>query len=398
MNAHPFSATIEQIRRGPFVPGRNADPDVLAVKRAHIRDPHVAPINALADRVADAEGIDRGLVPYVDPQMGGVEAAVLALLDNPSTKAEAGTGSGLLSLENDDRTARFCAEQYNRFGLAPGEVVHWNAAPAPVAGAKNGASTAAERARGARWLHDLLDLLPNLQVVLLMGRNARDGWRRSGLAPAGILIPAQVPHPSGRGMANTDAHPRLHRGLAATMTALHGPGLATPPAPSVSGHRKATSTPPRSPAAVKPASQIPASTAVNPDLTVRTGWQGDAVTSLPSPQSQPIRSDGAVWGWWPTFEHYSSTGSNPWGVSTNLKQVEAAIDRHDGPPRKMSPIARLTSTGWVLEAKRGNGRTVEMKPRQADRYINARAGGPWGNQGKVPPSSELTRPTVHLDK
>lgn len=68
-------------------------------------------------------------MPYVDPQMGGVEATVLALLDNPSTKSEAGTGSGLLSLENDDRTARLCAEKYNEYGLTPGEVVHWTSPP-----------------------------------------------------------------------------------------------------------------------------------------------------------------------------------------------------------------------------------------------------------------------------
>lgn len=397
MTAHPSATTITQMRKGPFAPGRNAEPAVVALKHAHIRDPHVAPINALADRVADSEGIARGLVPYLDPQMGGVEATVLALLDNPSTKAEAGTGSGLLSLENDDLTARFCAQRYNGFGLNPGEVVHWNAAPAPVSGARNGASTPAERVRGARWLHELLDLLPNLQVVLLMGRNARDGWRRSGLAPAGILIPAHVPHPSGRGMANPDAHPRLHRSLAAMMTALHGPGLALPPAPSDSGKRKTTS-PPRSRAAAMPASQIPAATPATPDGPVRAGWQGDAVTSSPTPQAKPALSDGALWGWWPTFEHYSSTGSKPWGTSTSRKRVEAAIDRHDGPPGKMSTIAQLFPTGWVLEAKRARGRTVEMKPAQADRYIKARAGGSWGNLGEVPPGIELTRPTVDLDQ
>lgn len=111
--------SLEAMRSGPFVPGRNAVPAVLAVKHAHIRDRHVAPINALADRVADAEGFPRGRVPYVDPQLGGADAEVLALLDNPSTKAEAGTGSGLLSLENDDPTARNCAKAYNNFGLTP---------------------------------------------------------------------------------------------------------------------------------------------------------------------------------------------------------------------------------------------------------------------------------------
>lgn len=365
--------SLEAMRSGPFVPGRNAEPAVVALKHAHIRDRHVAPINALADRVADAEGIARGLVPYVDPQLGGIDATVLALLDNPSTKAEAGTGSGLLSLENDDPTARNCAKVYNAFGLTPDKVVHWNVAPAPIAGAKNGRSSAPERVRGARWLRELLKLLPNLRVILLMGDMARDGWMKSGLAPAGVVIPADVPHPSGKGMANTDAHLRLHRGMVATMTALDGPGRRFPPEPAPSAKRAPQPT--RRPA--------------------RAATQASNPTPVPV---EPELSDGELWGWWPTFEHYSSSGSNPWGTSRRKRRVEAAIDRHTGHPRKASPIARLTPAGWVLEAKRGKGTTTDMKPRQAGLYVKARGGGSWGNQGDVPPTVELARPTTDLDR
>lgn len=73
--------------------GRNADPAVVAEKKRRIHDPHVTPLNSLADRIADAEGLRHGYVPYVDPDQGGINARVLVLLDNPSTKAEAGTGS-----------------------------------------------------------------------------------------------------------------------------------------------------------------------------------------------------------------------------------------------------------------------------------------------------------------
>ncbi|MGC5303797.1 hypothetical protein, partial [Dietzia kunjamensis] len=310
-------------------------------------------------------------MPYVDPQMGGVEATVLALLDNPSTKSEAGTGSGLLSLENDDRTARLCAEKYNEYGLTPGEVVHWNVAPAPIAGIKNGASTGEERARGALWLRELLSLLSNLRVILLMGDNARDGWKLSGLAPAGILIPAEVPHPSGRGMGNRDAKLRLHRGLVETMTELHGPDLVFPPEPADSGQP--------SPRPAKQPRQAAKKAALTPQPPVTFS---DA----------PLLSDGQLWGWWPSFEHYSSTGSNPWGTSRSIARLEAAIDRYALPPRKKGAIARLGSAGWLLEAKRGNnGQTIEMTSDQATKYFSARNGGSWGNQGKVPPAAELTR-------
>ena len=128
-----------------IVNGRNVDPLVVAEKIRRIRDPHVKPLNDLADRIADAEGLPHGHVPYVDPDQSGIKARMLVLLDNPSTKAEAGTGSGLLSLDNNDRTARNVREAYARHGVRHNDVVHWNVAPFPVVGVKNGGSTPAER-------------------------------------------------------------------------------------------------------------------------------------------------------------------------------------------------------------------------------------------------------------
>ncbi|MBD0862472.1 uracil-DNA glycosylase [Gordonia sp. zg691] len=184
--------------------GRNADSNFLAAKLARIREPHVAPLNALADRVADAEGLPHGEVPYVDPDAGGVAARMLVLLDNPSTKAESNTGSGLLSLDNNDRTARNCREAYMRHGVDWADVVHWNVVPFPVSGGKNGGSTPAERARGVRWTREMVNLLPDLEIVLLLGAAARDGWRRAAIARPDIYVPAgKIPHCSMRGL-NTD--------------------------------------------------------------------------------------------------------------------------------------------------------------------------------------------------
>ncbi|WP_331386517.1 hypothetical protein [Rhodococcus sp. MEB064] len=68
--------------------GRNADPNVVAAKLARIRDPHVALLNALEDRIVDHQGLPHGIVPYVDDDQGGIDARMLVLSDNPSTKAE----------------------------------------------------------------------------------------------------------------------------------------------------------------------------------------------------------------------------------------------------------------------------------------------------------------------
>lgn len=170
-------------------------------------------MNDLADRIADARGLARGLVPYVDPDLGGVHARALVLLDNPSRKAEAGMGSGLLSLDNDDRTAKACREAYARHGVEWNDVVHWNVCPFPTAG-KDGASKASERADGARWVRELVSLCPDLEVVLPLGRAAEDGWKRARVATGAYVFPPGVPHCSQRGLSTAASRERFETAIA----------------------------------------------------------------------------------------------------------------------------------------------------------------------------------------
>lgn len=187
----------------PAVNGRNADPEFVDEKMRRIRDPHVQPLNDLADRIADAEGLPHGYVLYVDPDVGGVGARMLVLLDNPSTKAEAGTGSGLLSLDNDDWTARNIREAYARHGVDWSDVVHWNVVPFPIAGVKNGPSTAGERKRAAHWTREVVGLLTDLEIVLLLGVSARDGWERAAVIRSDVyVVPGKIPHCSKRGLTS----------------------------------------------------------------------------------------------------------------------------------------------------------------------------------------------------
>ncbi|WP_330981740.1 uracil-DNA glycosylase [Mycobacterium triplex] len=193
--------------------GRNADPEVLAAKHLRIRELHVAPLNELADTIADVRGLPRSYIPYVDPDCGGVHARALVMLDNPSTNAEAGTGSGLLSLDNNDRTARNLRQAFQRHDIAWKDVVPWNAVPFPVAG-KNGGPTAAERQQGAPWIKEFVSRCPNLEIVLLLGRAAEDGWKRAGVATAFTLVPGPVPHCSPRGLTTANARQRFDDAIA----------------------------------------------------------------------------------------------------------------------------------------------------------------------------------------
>lgn len=185
--------------------GRNAYPEVVRERMSRIREPHVAPINALADRIAQAHGFEPGIVPYVDPDQGGIHARVLVLLDNPSTMAEAGTGSGLLSLDNNDWTAHNCQRAYASHGVDWSDVVHWNVCPFPTSNTNNGGSKASERECGALWTRNLVELLPRLQIVLPLGAAARDGWRRARISRADLydFTGREIPHCGNRGLNRT---------------------------------------------------------------------------------------------------------------------------------------------------------------------------------------------------
>lgn len=200
--------------------GRNKDPAFLAAKRARIREPRVALLNDLADRIADARSLPHGHVPYVDPDLGGVHARALVMLDNPGTKAKAGTGSGLLSLDNDDPTARRLREAYQRHHIAWTDLVAWNAVPFPTLGRS---STAAERQAGAPWIRELVSLCPNLEFVLPLGAAARDGWRRAGLSAPAIVpgVTWDVPHCSRLGLNQPGARERFEKAIECLARALN---------------------------------------------------------------------------------------------------------------------------------------------------------------------------------
>jgi len=156
----------------------HADPAVVAAKRARVREPHVAPLSELADKIAEAEGLPAGAVPYPDPDFGGIQARALFLLDNPGPRAKIGTsGSGLLSIDNNPSAARAHAA-YQRFHLDHGMCLHWNVCPFPTALDQ---SSTAERIRAVRHTTELLKLLPRLELVVLLGRAAEDGWRRAAV-------------------------------------------------------------------------------------------------------------------------------------------------------------------------------------------------------------------------
>jgi len=183
--------------RGPFTtePKGHRLPEFLEAKQARWFEPHIAPINALVQEISRTAGGD---VPYVDPDCGGVNARVLLVLEAPA--GAAAHGSRMLSADNDDGTAANVWAAYQHSGLPRDWGMHWNAVPwyLGVRG-KIAAAKAQDVEQGREWLLRLVDLLPDLRVVLAMGNAARDAVMpaKSELESRGLTV-LNCPHPSQR--------------------------------------------------------------------------------------------------------------------------------------------------------------------------------------------------------
>ncbi|CAM3983195.1 uracil-DNA glycosylase [Tsukamurella ocularis] len=162
--------------REPTTPRALGDPRVRRERAEHVRDPHVAPINALVDRIAEREGC--GALPYADPLSGGVDAEVLFVLRAPEADADPDrVGTRFLSLDNDDRVAALQFSVFREVGLPRMRTAGWNLCPFPLAN-PGGAPTDAEVARAIPYHREMLAMLPKLKLVVLFGAAPRDRWPR----------------------------------------------------------------------------------------------------------------------------------------------------------------------------------------------------------------------------
>lgn len=163
-------------------------------------DPTVQPLRQWAAdfAAARARSVNRPvLVPHFDPAEAGVDAKVLVLLEAPGPMTNAGNarpGSGFISIDNDDVTAENCWKLRDQIGLDRG-VLHWNIVPWYL-GAASRKPNAAELRAGAAALIDLLQLLPQLSVVVACGLYAQDGWRRHVAPSVQHLEVLNTWHPS----------------------------------------------------------------------------------------------------------------------------------------------------------------------------------------------------------
>lgn len=174
------------------------DPDEVRAREARLRLWYMAPLTAYVRGLKAALGPDK-VVLWFDPWDGGIEAQILMLLEAPGGKA---VGSGFISMNNPDPSARFVHQTVEDVGLDRYKLVAWNVVPWYVGNEERSrirAVNSEERTQGVRLLEGLLPLLPRLRVVLTLGTHAQDGWRTIASSHP-TIVHVEGPHPSATNM------------------------------------------------------------------------------------------------------------------------------------------------------------------------------------------------------
>ena len=154
------------VHRDDF-PGSLADADVRRRRLEMLTEPHVVPLAAYAHDVGRRAS---AYVPNFDPLDGGINARVLFLFGSPGPGTFPPRGSGFVSRNNNDPSARACWDLMRQAAIPRKDTVSWNT----VARASGGKSGKAESILAASELRKLLPLLPGVKAVVLVGNFARD--------------------------------------------------------------------------------------------------------------------------------------------------------------------------------------------------------------------------------
>jgi len=159
---------------------------------ARLNEPHVASLTEFVERIR-RERRCGDAVPFFDPADGGVEARCLFVLEAPGPKA---VESGFISRNNPDESAKNFFLLNAATGLPRGLTISCNIVPWFIGqDGKIRQATQRDVDEGWPYLLQLLDMLPKLQVIVLVGGKAQRV--RPRLEAMGVSIPMlDCPHPS----------------------------------------------------------------------------------------------------------------------------------------------------------------------------------------------------------
>jgi uracil-DNA glycosylase len=146
------------------------EPDALEKRLSQVNDSHVAPLTEFVQALRQRMGL-KAAIPFIDPWDGGINAEVLFLLEAPGPRAKS---SGFVSMNNPDETAKNFFEISREAGIDRRRTVTWNTVPWYIgSGGKIRAANSNDIASGIESLAELLELLPKLRAIVLVGGKAQ---------------------------------------------------------------------------------------------------------------------------------------------------------------------------------------------------------------------------------
>jgi len=141
-----------------------------AERLAQLRAPHISELTAFVERIRTERGCGDE-VPYFDPADGGISAECLYVLEAPGPRAVA---SGFISRNNPDETAKNWLELNAAAGVPRKKTITCNVVPWYIgSNGKIRPATSKDIEDGWPYLLQLIDMLPRLRVVVLVGGKAQ---------------------------------------------------------------------------------------------------------------------------------------------------------------------------------------------------------------------------------
>ncbi len=159
---------------------------------SQLNEAHIGSLTAFVKALRNEMGPEAG-IPYFDPWDGGVRAELLYLLEAPGAKA---VQSGFISRNNPDETAKNFFELNRDANIPRSLTLSWNIIPWYI-GSKSRIRPANSRdiSAGIIPLGRLLDLLPRLKAVVLLGKKAEKASELISQIRPELQI-FRSPHPS----------------------------------------------------------------------------------------------------------------------------------------------------------------------------------------------------------
>lgn len=161
-------------------------------RSSQLNDSHIASLTKFVSLLRLEIGQD-AFIPDFDPWDGGIDSEVLYLLEAPGAKA---VDSGFISRNNHDETATNFFELNEAAGIPRKRTLSWNVVPWYIgSGERIRPAKNTDISAGIRSLESLLNLLPKLRAVVLIGRKAERAAKHISVLRPKLKI-FKSPHPS----------------------------------------------------------------------------------------------------------------------------------------------------------------------------------------------------------